>query len=227
MRNVLVSLPRRACLIVLPLGVGACSSGHQIDVTRRTSLPQTVKGAPFIVLLTKDEGSDPSYVAYAQTLVTQLQAHGLATVPDAGTARYAVLLERDWPHHGQADESAQSDAKNTRGAGEGGGMGGGIGGGMGGGMGRGGGGSGGFGHHHGSNMSSGAAGSRDTSLRIAIFDLTRPNKPDERVFFAKAQAPIAKDENDTAVNAMINAALKDFPGQARETYAVDLPRQAP
>jgi len=43
------------------------------------------------------------------------------------------------------------------------------------------------------------------------------------VFFASAHAPVGQDENDAAVDTMIQAALQDFPGKKRETFSVALP----
>ncbi len=204
--------------VCLALGVSGCGGNNSIDVTRRTSLSPEVKGAPFLVLLNEDEGGDPSYQGYAASVAEQLKTHGMAGVTDPKKARYAVMLEREWPHKHRAsdDASASSDDSGTgHGSGHGG-----FGGGGGGGGGFGGGG----GHHHGGGGGGKSdTDSHDTSLRIAIFDLTKPKSPDERVFFASAHAPIGQDENDASVSAMIDAALKDFPGKPRETFSVALP----
>jgi hypothetical protein len=198
---------RRAALLLLLLSsVAACTTGHGIDVTRSTSLFQPAKGTPYLVLLSSDQGDDPSYQNYAQTLSVQLQAQGLTTVREAARAHYAIMLERDWPHHGRTTPADQSDAVSAHTHG------------MGGGMGHGG------EHHHGGGTSASQEDPRATSLLIGIFDLTKPNRPDERVFFAKAHAATGKDDNDAVVDAMIVAALRDFPGKARESYDVALPR---
>ena len=196
--------------LLLLLCLGGCAATNAIDVTRQTTLPPAVKGAPFIVLLSNDQGDEASYKDYATTLVTQLQSQGLAAVQDAKNARYAVMLDRTWPHRGQ--DTAEGEAQGSGG----------------GGMGRGGGFRGGGGHHHGGGGDgSNRTDSRDTSLQIAVFDLSKPNSPQEKVFYAEVKAPIGHDENDAAVDAMISAALKDFPGKTHETYSIDLPETKP
>jgi hypothetical protein len=201
--------PRLALAGCLALALGACHAADSIDVTRRTSLSPAVKGAPFLVLLSEDEGSDPSYRGYAAALAGQLRAQGLAGVNDPKQARYAVMLERDWPHKHPASDASSGSA-------DGGGMAG---------RGSGGGGFGGGGHHHGGGGGLGRsdADTHDTALRIAVFDLSKPNSPQEQVFFASAHAPVGQDENDAAIDTMIQAALKDFPGKPHETFSVALP----
>jgi hypothetical protein len=202
--------PRAALWLLLLSGAGGCTASQDIDVTRRTSLSNSVKGTPFMVLLSPDEGDDPSYQNYAHALSAQLQARGLTTVNEAAKARYAVMLERDWPHHGQSEQTGQNEQATPHDHGMGGG----------GGIGHGGAG----GHHHRGSLGGSQEDSHDTLLRIAIFDLTKPNRPDEQVFFAKAQAATGKDDSDAAVDAMIGAALRDFPGKAGERYDVALPK---
>jgi hypothetical protein len=203
-------MPRAPLALCFAVGLAACGANHSIDVSRRTSLSPAVKGAPFLVLLSEDEGNDPSYHAYAAELASQLQAQGLAGVNDPRRAHYAVMLERDWPqsHHASDGESTSNDTGGRGGHGGGGGFGGGG------------------GHHHGGGggFSKSDSDPNDASLRIAIFDLTKPKSPDERVFFASAHAPSGHDEDDSAINAMIEAALKDFPGKPRESFSVALPK---
>ncbi len=195
------SLPH-ACIWLLLTCVAGCAANHSIDVTRQSRLTSPVKGASFIVLLSEDEGGQTDYQDYSATLAKQLQAQGLAGVNDPGKARYAVMLERDWPHHHQASDESQDSGGGMHGGGMGGG-----------------------GHHHGGGGTGGGGeDSRDTSLRIAVFDLSKPNSPQEKVFFAKAQAPIGQDENEAAVDTMIQAAMRDFPGKPHESYSVALPR---
>ena len=200
---------RSALAGCLALGLGACAAANSIDVTRRTSLSPAVKGAPFLVLLSEDEGNDPTYKDYAAALAGQLQAQGLTAVNDPKQARYAVMLEREWPHRHAASDDSRPSA-------DGGGMGGRGGGGFGGG--------GGGGHHHGgSGLGGSETGTHETALRVAVFDLSKPRSPQEQVFFASAHAPVGEDENDAAVDTMIAAAVKDFPGKPQESFAVALP----
>jgi hypothetical protein len=202
-------IPRAPLALCLAVSLAACGANHSIDVTRRTTLSPAVKGAPFLVLLSEDEGNDPSYHAYATELAGQLQARGLAGVNDPKKAHYAVMLERDWPqrHHASDDDSTRSDTSGRGGHGGGGGFGGGG------------------GHHHGGGgLNTSDRETNDATLRIAIFDLTKPKSPDERVFFASAHAPSGHEDEDSAINAMIEAALRDFPGKPHEAFSVPLPK---
>lgn len=58
---------------------------------------------------------------------------------------------------------------------------------------------------------------------IALFDLTRPNQPGERVFGGWAEYGEEAKDHDAMVTAMIDAILKDFPGKSHETYSADPP----
>ena len=62
----------------------------------------------------------------------------------------------------------------------------------------------------------------ERSLTIAIFDLTRPNSSGEKVFGAFVKSPSRKDGGGLVTPAMIDAALKDFPGEESESYKVRL-----
>jgi len=215
LRNNMLRLSRAKMplLALLLIGLGACSS-NTIDVTRRSSLPGAGKGAPFIVLLTDEQQSDPDAVHDASFLVTQLEADGLVAASKTADARYAVMLARSRPgeHH---DESGGSQDEA---ASQGGGFGGGGGRGMGGG---------GFGGHHGGHgMGGNASASESDVLRIAIFDLTQPRSPKERVFYAEVRAPADRQASPDVVEAMIEAALKNFPGKSRESYSQPLPAKS-
>jgi hypothetical protein len=227
--HMLPAIPRRFVWLLV-VGLAGCGAGKTIDVTRQSRLSSPVKNAAFIVLLSTDQGGQPEYQEYAATLARQLQAQGLAGVRDPAKARYAVMFDRTWPHkHAESDVSQDSgESMHGGGMGRGGMGGGGMGGGGMGGGGFGGGGGGG-GHHHGGGGGLGGdrGDSSDTSVRIALFDLTKPDSPQEKVFFAKVRAPIGQDEDDAAVDTMIEAALKDFPGKRNETFSVALPTKQP
>jgi hypothetical protein len=128
------------------------------------------------------------------------------------------MLAQSTPRtHHDSDEQTSSGDESS-----GGGMGGG---GRGGGFGGGGGGGGGFGHHGGHGMGSSGSfgsGSDRNALRIAMFDLSKPRSPQERVFYAEAHAP-AKQQGEEIADAMIAAALKNFPGKPTESYSEPLP----
>jgi hypothetical protein len=196
-------------LVPALIGLGACSS-NTIDVTRRSSLPAAGKGAPFIVLLTDEQEGDPDAVHEASFLVTQLEADGLVAASTSADARYAVMLARSRASEHHDGGGSQADAQQ-----EGGGWGGGAGRGMGGG---------GFGGHHGGHgMASSPSAPDKGVLRIAIFDLTKPRSPKERVFYAEVRAPADRQASDGMVDAMIAAALKNFPGKPRESFSEKLP----
>lgn len=218
MRNTICTPNRIASLLLLPMlfGIAACAS-NTIDVTRRSSLSAFGKNAPFIVLLTDEQQTHPEYIHYAQFLVGQLESGGLVAAPKSADARYAVMLARSEPHEHAADDGASSSAADDQ---TGSGMGGGRG--MGGGGGFGGGG-GGFGHHGGHGMGRSQSRPDQGVLRIAIFDLTKPRSKQERVFYAEVHVPAGREGNEQVVDAMITAALKNFPGKPRESFSEPLP----
>jgi hypothetical protein len=207
--HMLPAIPRRFVWLLV-VGLAGCGAGKTIDVTRQSRLSSPVKNAAFIVLLSTDQGGQPEYQEYAATLARQLQAQGLAGVRDPAKARYAVMFDRTWPHKHAESDVSQDSGESMHGGGFGGGGGGG-------------------GHHHGGGGGLGGdrGDSSDTSVRIALFDLTKPDSPQEKVFFAKVRAPIGQDEDDAAVDTMIEAALKDFPGKRNETFSVALPTKQP
>jgi len=208
--------PGRAIVLPMLLGIVACSS-NTIDVTRRSSISALGKDAPFIVLLTDEQESEPEYLHYAQLVVSQLESDGLVAAPKAAAARYAVMLARSQPHAHAADDGAPSSAADDQ---AGGGMGEG---GMGGGRGMG---SGGFGHHGGHGMGRSHSQAEQGVLRIAIFDLTKPHSKQERVFYAEVHVPAEREGSEEVVDAMINAALKNFPGKPHESFSEPLPPKA-
>jgi hypothetical protein len=231
-----------ACLVALLLGLSGCGP-DTIDVTRDTLLPPGGDGGTFIVLPTKDEEPDPDFYRYAHAVVVLLESHGLTPVNSAAQARYAVMLDENWSLHNQDFEAATPAAPSTEsdtggiggpgGAGGMGGMGGGMGG-IGGAYGPGGGAAGGGGYGAGENghrpgggfggdmpRPTGVADADQSRLRIAIFDLTKPKSPQERVFHAEAHAPTPHTGREIA--AMISAALKDFPGKTKESFSVPVP----
>lgn len=60
---------------------------------------------------------------------------------------------------------------------------------------------------------------------IVLYDLTRPDRPDEKVFGAQAQCKVKTAAHDAVVlSALFDALLKDFPGAARETYSEPVPK---
>jgi hypothetical protein len=70
-----------------------------------------------------------------------------------------------------------------------------------------------------------ASASGTASFRIAIFDLSKPQSPDEKLFDAEAWAKAPREGGDTVVAAMIEAALKDFPGKPQENFSVPVPEK--
>jgi len=62
----------------------------------------------------------------------------------------------------------------------------------------------------------------ERTLSIAIFDLTLPNSSGEKVFGAHAHCPPRKDGGGPVTPAMIDAALRDFPGDEHENYSLRL-----
>jgi len=62
------------------------------------------------------------------------------------------------------------------------------------------------------------------AVTIAIFDLTRPNRIDEKVFGARARCSAFGDGATCAAAPLIDAALKDFPGGGEDDkFSVRLP----
>ncbi len=62
----------------------------------------------------------------------------------------------------------------------------------------------------------------ELSLSIALFDLTRPNQPDEKVFGGRARC-LVEPTNPVAIgSALIEVVLRDFPGKSHETYSARL-----
>jgi hypothetical protein len=233
--------PAGLVLAVL-LGVSGCGP-DTIDVERAARPAAIGQALPFTVLLTDAQERDPEFIHYARIVVARLEAHGLVAAADAHQARYAVLLDQhgsgpvvfdDAPVAAGGDFGTHGDMGGP-GAGIGGpGMGGAGMGGMGG-MGGGGiSGPGGMGGGRGANfgdtgseshdhVARSVSGSGNTSFRIAIFDLSKPLSPDEKVFDAEAWAKAPHEASDTVVAAMIEAALKDFPGKPQENFSVPVP----
>jgi hypothetical protein len=204
--------PGRVTSILVLLSIGACAS-NTIDVTRQSSISAFGKDTPFIVLLTDEQETDPETIHCAQFLVSQLESNGLVAAPKSADARYAVMLARSQPRADAADEGGASSAADDR-----------AGSGLGGGRGMGGGG--GFGRHGGYGMGRSQSQPERGVLRIAIFDLTKPRSKQERVFYAEVHVPVDRQGSEGVVDAMITAALKNFPGKARESYSEPLPPRA-
>ena len=197
--------PMYFCLAALQIGLGACAA-NTIDVARRTSLSGVGKGTPFIVLLTDEEQADPDDVQYAALLVRQLEAEGLVAAVSSAQARYAVMMARSEPKPQRHDDSTDSTNDSSGGGRMGGGHGGGF-----------------SGRHGGHGMGGSHSGADQGTLRIAIFDLTKPRSRQERVFFAEVHVPADRQADDDVVAAMITAALKDFPGKSSESFSEPLP----
>ena len=71
----------------------------------------------------------------------------------------------------------------------------------------------------------GEGGKYERNVSIVLYDLTRPNRADEEVFGARAQCTVETAKHDLVVwSAMVDAALRDFPGEANEKYSVSLPK---
>ncbi len=66
-------------------------------------------------------------------------------------------------------------------------------------------------------------GKVERTVSIALFDLSRPDQPDEKVFGGRAHCTAETTNPNAVVSALIDAILKDFPGKAHETYSVSLP----
>ena len=63
------------------------------------------------------------------------------------------------------------------------------------------------------------------SASIVFYDLTRPDRPDEKVFGAQAHCKVNTTSQDAVVlSALFDAILKDFPGAPRETYSAPIPK---
>ncbi len=227
-------------LLAVLLGVSGCGA-DTIDVERAARPAAIGQGVPFTILLTDAQERDPEFVHYARIVVARLEAHGLVAAADPHQARYAVMLDQ----HGSGPVASFDDAPILPGGdlgthgdigGPGGGIGGpGVGGGGFGGPGQGG--AGGLGGGRGGNfaetgdvphehISRGGSESGNTSFRIAIFDLSKPQSPDEKLFDAEAWAKAPREPSDAVVTAMIEAALKDFPGKPQENFSVPVPAKA-
>jgi hypothetical protein len=231
-------------LLAVLLGVSGCGS-ETIDVQRAARPAAIGPDAPFTVLLTDAQQRDPEFIRTARIVVARLQAHGLVPAAQLSQARYAVMLDQhgtgpivydDTPLHANDSFGARGDLGGPGGAGAGlGGIGGpGLGGAGPGGAGPGGAGIGGPGGGRGETFADTGSDQHDrvarvdsgtTSFRIAIFDLTKPQRPDEKVFDAEAWAKAPHDGSDQVVSAMIDAALKDFPGKPQEDYSVPVPQK--
>ncbi len=235
-------------VLAVALGVAGCGP-DTIDVERAARPAAIGANAPFIVLLTDEQSRDPEFLRYARIVVARLQAHGLVPAAQVSQARYAVMLDQhgtgpvvydDTPLAASGDIGAHGDIGGA-GAGIGGA---GIGGGGMGGPGMGGvggvggmGGMGGMGGGRGESFADTGSDSHErvartitaegtTSFRIAIFDLSKPQQPDEKVFDAEAWAKASHEVSDKVVGAMIEAALKDFPGKPEENYSVPVPAKS-
>ena len=66
-------------------------------------------------------------------------------------------------------------------------------------------------------------GKVERMVSIALFDLSRPDQPDEKVFGGRAKCTTETANPDAVISALIDAILKDFPGKAHETYSTGLP----
>ncbi len=223
-------------LLAILLGLSGCGP-ETIDVQRAARPAAIGADAPFTVLLTDAQQRDPEFVRTARIVVARLQAHGMVPAAQLSQARYAVMLDEhgtgpivydDTPLHANDSFGARGDLGGAGGGGPG--M---SGPGMGGaGMGGAGMGGAGMGGSRGESFADTGSDQHErvarvdsgtTSFRIAIFDLTKPQRPDEKVFDAEAWAKAPHDGSDSVVTAMIEAALKDFPGKPEENYSVPVP----
>jgi hypothetical protein len=228
--------------VAVLLGLSGCGS-DTIDVERAARPAAIGQALPFTVILTDAQQRDPEFIHYARIVVARLEAHGLVAAADVHQARYAVLLDQHGSGPVVFDDAPLAAGGDFGAHGDMGGPGGGIGG-----PGMGGAGMGGVGGMGGSGMGGGGMGGRganfadtgpdqhdrvarvasaagNTSFRIAIFDLTKPQRPDEKVFDAEAWAKAPHEGSDTLVVAMIEAALKDFPGKPEENFSVPVPEK--
>lgn len=242
MRKVMSHKYSASLLLAVLLGISGCGP-DTIDVERAARPAAIGPDATFTVLLTDAQQRDPEFIRYARIVVARLQAHGLVPAAALSQARYAVMLDQhgtgpvvydDAPLHANDSFGGRGDmgGPGVSGPGMGGaGMGGAGMGGVGG-PGMGGAGMGGMGGGRGESFADTGSDSHDrvarvdsgtTSFRIAIFDLTKPQRPDEKVFDAEAWAKAPHDGSDQVVGAMIEAALKDFPGKPQEDYSVPVP----
>jgi hypothetical protein len=197
-----------AALAGLLLGLGGCGA-DTIDVTRVSRLSTGATNERFTILLTEQEQNDAQYRRYAVALSKQIQAHGLVPVDDPSGARYAVVLnlvEPQLPEDFVPPAAPPSDM-NAPGLSA---------------------------PSHAAEQApadpAAAAGIRHTAadsgegrVLIAMYDLTKPQQPDEKVLGIEVTAPV-KTGREPAFLPMIAAAFKDFPGKANETYSVPLPK---
>lgn len=234
MRKMMSQKNSASLLLAVLLGVSGCGP-ETIDVQRAARPAAIGADAQFTVLLTDAQQRDPEFVRTARIVVARLAAHGLVPAAELSQARYAVMLDEhgsgpvvydDTPIHSNDSFGARGDMGGAGGTGPG--M---SGPGMGGvgGPGMGGAGMGGLGGARGESFADTGSDQHErvtrvdsgtTSFRIAIFDLTKPQRPDEKVFDAEAWAKAPHDGSDSVVTAMIEAALKDFPGKPQEDYSV-------
>jgi len=203
----------RAALAALPLCLGGCGS-DTIDVTRMSRLSTGAANQRFTILLTDQEQNDPQYRRYAVALCRQIQAHGFVPVDDPTDARYAVVLNLVEPQLPEdfvpsGTSASDLDAPGLSAPG----------------------------HSHGQGGgpppadAPGGAGIRHTAadsgegrVQISMYDLTKPQQPDEKVLGVEVSAPV-KTGHEPAFLPMIAAAFKDFPGKDKETYSVPLPKR--
>jgi len=195
----------QAALAGLLLCVSGCGS-DTIDVTRVSRLSTGVGKERFTILLTEQEQNDTQYRRYAVALSKQIQAHGFVPVEDPRDARYAVVLnlvEPQLPEDFVPPTAGDSDS-TTAGLSA-------------------------PDHAQHAADPATAPGIRHTAsdsgeghVLIAMYDLTKPQQPDEKVLGVDVTAPV-KSGHEPAFLPMIAAAFKDFPGQARQTYSVPLP----
>ena len=170
--------------------VAGCGAQH-INVVRTRTLPPDMPKASFIMLQAAVQEGDANYDRYADQIARQLVQRGLIRVTKASEARYAVMFSSDEPDLEAEAKAAARRQKNRE-------------------------------KYKDKDKDSHKDEPEDTSTRtltIAIFDLTMPNSSGEKVFGAQAQCPPRKDGGGAVTPALIDAALKDFPGDEYETYS--------
>lgn len=73
------------------------------------------------------------------------------------------------------------------------------------------------------NKSKNSEGKQERTVAVALFDLTRPNQTNEKVWGGQARCSVETSNRKAVVEALIDAVMKDYPGKGRETYSVSLP----
>ncbi len=189
--------------VLAVMAVSACGGGPKIEVERTTTLPPEPAKATYVFVRAKGQDHARDYAKFADQIAGQLAAKGFSRVDSTAQARYALMFSYDGDGQRRGSEGGDSEES--------------------------------YRSRHGRDHDDGP----EVSASIALFDLTRPNQPGEKVFGGWAQGPEGKEKDQdkdwakkrakaaarrtAVVAALIDAILKDFPGEASEDYSASLP----